>query len=269
MHPIERLRSVARASGVDQQVLVRETASALGAFASDPQGLVTACRRIVSRQPSSGPLWWLTGRMLVGDDAMAEAWSAAEQLDADPTWRALCTELADEATVCVVGWPDVVGRALARRGDLRVLVVDSLGDGPALVSRLSGADGADGDAVDVSMVGLGAAAAASDLVLLEASAVGPSEFCAAAGSHAAAAVGRVSDATSVWLVAGVGRLVPARVWEVLAGRVEAGSDPWDADEELVPLSLVDRVVGPEGPEAVEAALERTDCPVAPELFRDL
>ena len=63
--------------------------------------------------------------------------------------------------------------------------------------------------------------------------------------------------------------MPARVWEVLAGWVEAASDPWDADEEVVPLALVERIVGPVGPEPVEDALARTDCPVAPELFRAL
>ena len=35
MHPIERLRYVARASGADQTVLVQETAAALSAFAGD------------------------------------------------------------------------------------------------------------------------------------------------------------------------------------------------------------------------------------------
>ena len=54
MHPIERLRYVARASGAPQGVLVQETATALASFGSDPQGLVTACRRIVWRQPTSG-----------------------------------------------------------------------------------------------------------------------------------------------------------------------------------------------------------------------
>src|SRR5215212_5910505 len=68
VHPIERLRYVARASGVDQALLVRETASALGAFGSDPAGLVTACRRIVSRHPTAGALWWLCGRVLTAGD---------------------------------------------------------------------------------------------------------------------------------------------------------------------------------------------------------
>ena len=55
MHPIERLRYVARASGADQAMLVRETAGALAAFADDPAGLVTACRRIVVPPPGVGP----------------------------------------------------------------------------------------------------------------------------------------------------------------------------------------------------------------------
>jgi hypothetical protein len=49
--------------------------------------------------------------------------------------------------------------------------------------------------------------------------------------------------------------------------VERGAEPWDADDEFVPLDLVDRVVGPRGPETVADALARIDCPVAPELFR--
>ena len=50
VHPIERLRYVARAGGVDHDVLVRETAAALGALGFDPAGLVTACRRIIDRR---------------------------------------------------------------------------------------------------------------------------------------------------------------------------------------------------------------------------
>ena len=70
----------------------------------------------------------------------------------------------------------------------------------------------------------------------------------------------------VWLVVGVGRLLPQRMWDGLRLRVEP-SDPWDADDEIVPLDLVDNIVGPRGVESVDAALRRTDCPVAPELFR--
>ena len=81
-----------------------------------------------------------------------------------------------------------------------------------------------------------------------------------------------------WKVAGdsklgrllvAGRLVPRRVWDTMASRLDALSDPWDADDELVPLDLVDRVVGPTGPLPLAEALRRTDCPVAPELLKEL
>ena len=127
---------------------------------------------------------------------------------------------------------------------------------------------ADVDAVDVATHGLGAAAAAADVVVLEASAVGPEGFVGVAGSRAAAAVAR-HDGTPVWLVAGVGRLVPQRVWDALVGRVDVAAEPWEADDEIVPLDLVDQVVGPTGPLPVADALRRTDCPVAAELLVDL
>jgi hypothetical protein len=43
-------------------------------------------------------------------------------------------------------------------------------------------------------------------------------------------------------------------------------DAWEADDEPVPLELVDRVAGPNGLEVPADALRRTDCPIAPELF---
>jgi hypothetical protein len=70
----------------------------------------------------------------------------------------------------------------------------------------------------------------------------------------------------VWLTAGVGRLLPARMWEALVAHLPT-DDPWDAEDEVVPLDLVTHVVGPTGPLPVDEALRRTDCPVAAELFK--
>src|SRR3954467_3880844 len=98
MHPIERLRYVARASGVPQQVIVQETAAALSSFGSDPQGLVTACRRIVSRQPTSGPLVWFAARVLTAGDPASEIWEAAGAVQADRTGAELAHALPDDAT---------------------------------------------------------------------------------------------------------------------------------------------------------------------------
>jgi hypothetical protein len=239
----------------------------LGAFADDPQGLVTACRRIVSRQPAVGALWWLCARVLTAGDGMHEAWAAADEIEADRTAAEVAHALPDNATVCVLGWPDLTTEALARRGDLEVLVVDTLGEGSGLVRRLLAAD-PDTDVTDVAMAGLGAAAAASDVVLLEASAAGPDGFCGVAGSRAAAAVGFHAE-VPVWVVSGVGRLMPGRMWGEVARRIEDQGDPWDADDEVVPFDLVSHLAGPHGPEPVAEGLRHTSCPVAPELLKEL
>src|SRR5204863_2879153 len=115
MHPIERLRYVARSSGAAQAVLVRETAAALAALGFDPPGLVTACRRILDRHPVSAPLWWLSARVLTANDPASEAWNAADEIGADSTADVLGYHVPDESVVCVLGWPDLIGDALPRR----------------------------------------------------------------------------------------------------------------------------------------------------------
>ena len=264
MHPIERLRYVARASGAEQGLLVRETAGALASLGFDPPGLVTACRRIIERHPASGPLWWLSARVLTAGDPVAEAWRAADDSGSDRTARELAHALPDGASLCVLGWPEIVGEALPRRGDVRVLVVDALDEGSGLVRRLLASDV---DAVEVPVTGLGAAAADVQVVLLEASAMGPDGLVAVAGSRAAAAVAHHAG-IAVWAVAGVGRMLPGRMWDALQRRVDDGlAEPWDQDDEVVPLDLVDQVAGPFGVLPVGDALRRVDCPVAPELLR--
>jgi len=53
----------------------------------------------------------------------------------------------------------------------------------------------------------------------------------------------------------------------LVRRLDEACDPWEGDDEVVPLAMVNQIVGPEGPEDLERALRRLDCPVTPELFR--
>ncbi len=263
MHPIERLRYVARSGGADHGALAEETARALAGFADDPSGLVTACRRIVDRHPTSGPMWWLASKVLATNDARAEAIRCVTTLQDDPTAAALAYELPDDVTVMAIGWPEQIGEALVRRGDIRSLIVDALGEGAGLVRRLGQADS---DADEVPPANIGGAVKWSNIVLLEASAVGPDGFVAVAGSLAAAAVAATADA-EVWLAVGEGRLLPARLWASLADRLDQAGEPWELDEEIVPLALVDRVVGPKGAESIEAMLRRTDTPVVPELLK--
>lgn len=263
MHPIERLRYVARSGGGDHGALAEEAARALAGFADDPNGLVTACRRIVDRHPTSGPMWWLASKVLGTNDPRAESVRCVTVLQDDPTAAALAYELPDDITVTIIGWPEQVGEAMVRRGDIRSLVVDVLGEGTGLVRRL---ERADSDAEEVPPANVGGAVRWSNIVVLEASAVGPDGFIAVSGSLAAAAVAQHTDA-EVWLVAGEGRILPERVWDAVTDRLDQSGEPWDLDEEVVPLSLVDHVVGPKGRESVAAMLRRTDVPVVPELLK--
>lgn len=266
MHPIERLRHVARATGADPAVLAREAAGALVSFRGDPAGLVTACRRLLDRHIEVGPLWWLAARVLVADDPSAEAWASAQALDEDTTARQLAADLPADTTVVVLGWPDVAASGLGRRGDIEVLVVDAGGYGRSFSSRLQALDV---PAVEVPEGGLGPAVAEAGLVLLEATALGPDGLVAPTGSYAAAALAR-HVGIPVWAVAGVGRVLPGRLWEALTARLADGRDEsWDRAVEVVPGDVVDVVVGPEATVPFAEAFRRADCPVTPELLKTL
>ncbi len=265
MHPIEHLRHVARATGADPALVASEAASALAQMAAlEPAGLVPACRRLIERHLTSGPVWWLSARILGADDPRAAAREAAALLDGDRTMRHLAEALPDGATVAILGWPDLTADALRRRGDVEALVIDSGGDGAVLVRRLHDA-GNDAELIPDGRVG--SAAAVAELILVEAYVGGPAGVLAAPGSLAAAAVG-AHLGTPVWAVAGVGRVLPERLWDALVVRFdEAGDEPWERPAELVTASLISAVVGPEGLVPAEEGLAAATCPVAPELLR--
>jgi hypothetical protein len=265
MHPIERLRYVARATGAEPSQLVRETAAALADVVRvEPAGLVPACRRLIDRHLTTGPVWWLAARMLTAPEPAQAAWQAAAELEEDPTSGMLAAALPDDLTVTILGWPDLAAAALRRRGDVEVLIAEAMGDGSALARRLAATG------MDVAVVpdgGVAAAAVVSDLVLIEALAAGPTGVLAVAGSHGAAATANHAG-ISVWAVTGVGRVLPGRLWDALLARLDEGEDePWDRSVELVPASLVAGIAGPAGQESTAAGLSRSTCPVAPELLR--
>ncbi len=265
MHPIEYLRYVARASGAEPALVASEAAAALAQMAAlEPAGLVPACRRLVERHLTSGPMWWLSARVLGADDQRAAAREAAALLDGDRTMLCLAEALPDGASVTILGWPDLIGDALRRRGDVEALVVDAGGDGAILARRLADAGG------EVALIPegrVGSVAAVAELILVEAFVGGPAGVLAAPGSLAAAAVG-AHLGTPVWAVTGVGRVLPDRLWDALAARFdETGGEPWERPAELVPASLLTAVVGPGGLVSAVEGLADATCPVAPELLR--
>ena len=68
----------------------------------------------------------------------------------------------------------------------------------------------------------------------------------------------------VWLVAGVGRVLPARLFDAM---LRSLGDPEDHGLELLDVQRVDRIAGPTGLVRPEHLARRVDCPVAPELLR--
>ncbi|MEO6628744.1 MAG: hypothetical protein ABIP03_09275 [Aquihabitans sp.] len=264
MHPIERLRYVARATGAPEDELVREAAASLAAFADDPVSLVTACRRLLDRHLTNGPIWWLCARTLAAGDPGDEAWRCLDSLALDRTVSEFGHALPEGARVGVVGWPGRLLPGFAPRGDLEVQVVDVEGDGPGFVRALERSDVA---AIDAPAASLGRVAAGVDLVVIEALAVGSDSLLASPGSWALAAVASTSG-VPVWAVAGVGRVVCRGAWIALNERLGvANPSPWEVTVDRVPVGLVDRLVGPGGVEMVADGLRRCDSPDVAELRR--
>lgn len=253
MHPIEHLRYVARATGVDASLLTQEAASALSVFARDPHALLTGAKSLLAKQAALGPVWWMCSRMLIASDASDAARQIVSELHDDGTPRAIDEALADGTTVVISGRPDLTLHALVDRPDLHVLVIDVEGQGHSAVRRL---DRHDVDAEAVDPAHLAGAVAEADVAIIEVGALGESAGLTDVGGFSLAAVAKAS-AKPAWLVAGVGREVPEPYWQEIVQRVADPDLPgWCEAFEIVGRSMFTRTFGP-----------GLDCPVLPELLR--
>jgi hypothetical protein len=237
-------------------MLVDETAAALAALDDDPQGLVTACRRIVDHQSASGPAWWLCSKVLASPDPSNEAWRCAYELSEDDTLGQLIDALPEESSIVALGLGEVTAAACARRGDVQVAASDD-----QLVRQLS-RSGAEVEAYDLGA--LCVLAAEADVVVIEAAAASPDGLLCPLGTLGPAAVAALYR-RPVWLVAPTGRILPAPTFTALIDRV--GDDigaggTW----EIVPASLVTTAIGPTGPVDIDELLRAAAVPVTPELF---
>jgi hypothetical protein len=263
MNPAERMRAVSR-HAADEHVLAVEAADALAGFAADPAGLVVACRRLLAHHPASGPLWWVCARVLAAADPRASCAEAAHLLDADRTAERLAATLPlvdDPAVVAVLGWPDAVDRAVAERGDLPVVALRTEAVQPAAALR--------GRRTDRTIRVLDAFELAGREVarlLVPALAIGPGLALVPGGSAEVLSEG--AAASELWLVGGVGRVLPARLFDAARRAVDADPSVGGAVE-VVALERFDRAVGPRGLERVDELAARPDCPVVPELLRAL
>jgi hypothetical protein len=268
VHPIEHLRYVARAHGVDPAALVEETAHALGSMHFDPGALVVACRRIVERHPFTGPLWWLCASVASSSEPFESVWELAEEIRSDRTSAELAAALPDECDVVTIGDPSLIAQGLARRGDVRVLALDIDHSATSFVRRLERFD------VAYEPVDAGAAGAATriaDVVLVEALAMDAERVIVPSGSSTIAAAAFAWE-TPVWIVAGVGRRLPSVYVDAMVAKRAAlacDHDDWTLDVEVLPTRFATTVIGPHGAMPMGPSAAQPECPVAAELLRNV
>lgn len=266
--PAERLRSVTRRSVADHN-LASAAADALAAFAPEPASLVVACRQVLAHHPAHAPLWWLCARILAAPDPAGAARDAAQLLESDRTADRLAAALPlleDDEVVAVIGWPHAVDEALAERIDVDAVAIRSEGVDTARELRYRETERS------VRVVERWDAALAHVArLLVPAAAIGPATALVPAGTNATIEeLGRA--VREVWLVGGVGRVLPARLYDAAVAATETlydetYADVDDARPERLFLERVDRVAGPRGLESTIDAAARPDCPVVPELLK--
>ncbi len=262
MQPFERLRYLARWSDEDDGALVSEAADCLGGFADDPAGLVVACRRLLSYHPASGALWWLCARVLTAPDPAEAAWQAWRLVNEDRTAERLSALLPfpHDEPIAVLGWPDLAGAALTERPDLDVVAVRRRSGDDHRRARL-----ARGDAPIRIVSEIDAIALEPTHLLVEATAASPS--CAVVPDGATDVLDTLASTGTVgWLIAGVGRVLPERLFAALRNELERGEHE-DAPVAVVDVARFARVAGPTGLDSPDGLLRRVDCPTAPELLR--
>jgi hypothetical protein len=263
MHPIERLRYVARATGADPATLVGETAFALRDLNIEPAGLVLACRRIIERHPTVGPLWWLCARLMSSTSPFELAEQLALEISLDSTATNLSDALPPDSTLCLVGWSYTGMQAAVQRRDCRVLVVDSHGDGQSAVDALERAD------VVAEYVALESAAGAisiADTVVIEALACGPGEALCVGGSHGVASIAYCMSRPA-WLVSAIGTRLPNLMWLAMKERNLCGRESWEVGTDVVPIELFASVIGPTGVSTTSPHNFTADCEPLPGLLR--
>jgi hypothetical protein len=160
--------------------------------------------------------------------------------------------------IAVLGWPELSGAALAIRPDLEALAVRSNHGDDRWRTRLARSD-ASARPVDVTEV----VALEPSHVLVEVAGAGPTQVLVADGTEAVLA-DLARPSLVVWLVAGVGRVLPARMFEAMTRRL---GDPEDHGFEILDVQIADRIAGPTGLVRPEHLIRRVDSPVAPELLR--
>ena len=256
---------MARASGADPALVVRETAARWPGSGSIRRGWSPPARASSSATRPPGPLWWLCAADADHGRSPGRGVRVASRPSRrTPTADELAMALPEEATICVVGWPDLVAQALVRRGDVTVLAVDGQAEGHGLARRLRRVDV---EAEEVGTGGLGASGGHCGPRAARGRGHRPGRL---RGSGGHPRRGRRRLLRRGARLAGQRRR-PAAARAAVAlrrhpsgrGRGAVGGRPRASPRSRSMSALC----GPAGPEPVADGLRRLDCPVAPKLLR--
>ena len=235
-HPLEHLRYLARSWEPGEEPPMGEVASVLGELATEsPTVLLQACRRLIEYFPASGPVWWMSARVLSAADPAEAVWQAADELSDDPTWRLLADALPPSGAVAMPEVPRQAALAMRRRRDVAV-------------ERKPGRAG---------------------LLVVSPLAAGPGDVLLS-GRVAGAVSQAVKHGKPVWAVVPRGVVLPAALWEQVLLRTGLSGDPSASPASLALAVLAggvfDRAVSEGGTGAVDDALSKSTCPAAAELL---
>ena len=222
---------------------------------------MVACRRVLAHHRAHGALWWVCSRVLAAPDPAAAARIAVRDLEADRTGDRLGATLPlldEDEVVAIIGYTSTVDDALAERFDIDAVAIRVDGDDPVASLRRRRSDHA------VRVVdGWDPVLEHTSRLVVSATAIGPERALVPLGTgDVLQLIG--AGARELWLVGGVGRVLPARVYEMIVSSL-----PSESDFEEVSLQRFDRIAGPRGLERPADATSRVDCPVVPELLRPL
>jgi hypothetical protein len=255
--PFERLRALARYAGDDTD-LVLEAADCLADFTQDPTQLVTVCRRLLAHHPSCGPLWWLCAHVVAANDPADGARTAARAIETDRTAARLASLLPfpHDEPIAALGWPEVTAAALVERPDLDVVAVRRRDGDTHLRARLTRAEQPVRVVDETEIMAL-----SPTHLLVEVLATSPTTAVVPAGTEDL--LWSLSDGPALWLVAGAGRLLPERLFEVLHAEVRRQ----DLAVEAIEVNRAAQVATGGGLDAPARLVHRVDCPAVPELMR--
>lgn len=234
MHPIERLRYVARAGWAGPSVLAAEAAWAFADLAErEAPALVPACRRLLDRQPGCGPLWWVAAHVLSAGDPVSEAVRCAQDLEDDETPSLVLEAIPSKLRAVRHGG---IGECVG--ADLAVVEVEALGSG--------------GVVADASVGAMVEAARAAEIPIWLEGGVGrvlPPRLWEAMKVRLRAPQTTRRQAALPGVHARNAHMVPSRGHGLLLDHTG-----------------VEKVVGPDGPQSLATALASVDCPEPPELL---